>query len=1064
MSIFKATFPPYVSRQLLARQHLLQDGSSPDKAERTRNVQHYTSGKTAWARMISLVDYDLHGNGNFTDELARKYVLQAGTLYSDSKDVNKFTMRSGVATARGSYGGDLGARTEGNKVQRPLGYRSMPGIVQIDTVNKGAFGSLRQSTIKFKAWDKPQLDDLEVLFMRPGYWVVLEWGWSMYIDTYKQEDSAKSKPDVGTLSVGTDELNRYINKQMHTFNDPTLNPFDAGLNLETILDKIEEFRYKFSGNYDGILGRIENFTFELMPDGSYDCTTVLISIGDVLDSLKMNRPARDDKQDQELVDGYKTNFAKTMTDFINLEPDSFIATVLGGEKPPEGVSVNTSVDIGNRIQLTNTGGATSSTAAGNNTKNDSDVITYIQFGYLIHILNVKHNYYDTKGNKLVNIQIPLPTPEDKNRGLCLSSVDSVSIDPLKVLIHNPKATFVTGLEGGFDVNKVLNHYGSRAVTSIPVRPEFTSDTNYIWFSGEFITRESLGGTFAFAGLNDFLVEGEPEGHTLGYIGNIYVSVQRLKDLFEDMISRQGSDARGSVSVYSFLREVLKDMSYALGSINDFDLSPQDNTVYIIDKNYCERAKDTAKSSKFMLNIYGNNALTRAFKIHSKIFQSQATEIAIGAQYTSNLGSVYTATQRQFNQYLKPRIYYKLTTEEDRNPPQSTKEEADQKVLESLAGDVITLRRYLQSFLQTPAKFPSETSVSTANTYLRTALLQINIDSNFRAPIPLSLEVTLDGISGMVIGQIFTVNTDILPQDYARNALGFMVTNLSHHIKGSDWTTVVGTKPVLLNQEKLGNPKGVSDLKSKVGLTINKVENNTLLDAMASVRAYLRVMSFIKLYFDQVFNISVLITRDLPEAEVVSDDINDSKSIDKSIHPTVKVSLSNQNMLVTHKVATSPIFVNKVDSGNSVTYDTIRPLLSDVMLAIYNKIDMESTIRTFIDKGTKPSKASRVDTTDSQGAKRRINSQPSSLRLLSLADSVSDTYSFLKSIIYNIPDYTKLPSELRSKVDAKISDVEIKSGKTTVVGITIKQGTDNTITYIEDASQGQMEISDSTSNK
>ena len=58
----------------------------------------------------------------------------------------------------------------------------MPGITGIDIKSKSAYGSLRQVTVSFVAWDIRQLEELELLYMRPGYTVLVEWGWAPYLD------------------------------------------------------------------------------------------------------------------------------------------------------------------------------------------------------------------------------------------------------------------------------------------------------------------------------------------------------------------------------------------------------------------------------------------------------------------------------------------------------------------------------------------------------------------------------------------------------------------------------------------------------------------------------------------------------------------------------------------------------------------------------------------------------------------------------------------------------------------------------------------------------------------
>ena len=56
--------------------------------------------------------------------------------------------------------------------------------------------------------------------------------------------------------------------------------------LKTRLDSsIDENK---SGNYGGLFGKITNFKWTFNPDGSYDITITVVSLGDVIESLKAN--------------------------------------------------------------------------------------------------------------------------------------------------------------------------------------------------------------------------------------------------------------------------------------------------------------------------------------------------------------------------------------------------------------------------------------------------------------------------------------------------------------------------------------------------------------------------------------------------------------------------------------------------------------------------------------------------------------------------------------------------------------------------------------------------------
>jgi len=184
MSIFKSTLKPAIAAQLKAREKVISSDNRNDAFLR------YTSGKNSWVRMSSFVNYDskifnsktgkLEDDNKYKgDSLSRKYVLEGGTLYDRGND--KFNLRSGVGRLDGVYASNIdkiSSDPSSNKVDRLYGLRPMPGITNVTVINKSAYGSLREATVQFMAWDKHQLEELEVLFMRTGYTVLLEWGWS----------------------------------------------------------------------------------------------------------------------------------------------------------------------------------------------------------------------------------------------------------------------------------------------------------------------------------------------------------------------------------------------------------------------------------------------------------------------------------------------------------------------------------------------------------------------------------------------------------------------------------------------------------------------------------------------------------------------------------------------------------------------------------------------------------------------------------------------------------------------------------------------------------------------
>lgn len=148
--------------------------------------------------------------------------------------------------------------------EQGLGFRPKPGIIDVQIHSHNRFGSLRTAVVRFQCWSKEQIDKLELLYMRPGYTLLLEWGWSGYIDT-------KSK---------------LFNNQINFLNlhDESKGILNAGSLREKLDKNITDYDY----NYDGIFGLIKNFSWSARPDGGYDCTTSIVTTGELIESYKAN--------------------------------------------------------------------------------------------------------------------------------------------------------------------------------------------------------------------------------------------------------------------------------------------------------------------------------------------------------------------------------------------------------------------------------------------------------------------------------------------------------------------------------------------------------------------------------------------------------------------------------------------------------------------------------------------------------------------------------------------------------------------------------------------------------
>lgn len=247
MSIFRETFEPFVKDELKRR----QDGM----LTRNPSFLHQLNSRSAWVRMTSGVNVR-DSKGAITNELAKKYVLQGGILNvattgQGANITDTFALKSGLGGASNTYSN----LTVGGATNR-LGIKPMPGITNVSIQSKGAYGSLQEATVSFVCWDIKQLEELELLYMRPGYTVLFEMGW----------DYARANGELPRYDI--------LNKKNLVLND----------GFKQIYELIEQSK----GSYNALLGYVKNYNWSARDDGGYDCTTSIISLGEILESLKCN--------------------------------------------------------------------------------------------------------------------------------------------------------------------------------------------------------------------------------------------------------------------------------------------------------------------------------------------------------------------------------------------------------------------------------------------------------------------------------------------------------------------------------------------------------------------------------------------------------------------------------------------------------------------------------------------------------------------------------------------------------------------------------------------------------
>ena len=303
MSIIGESFEDYVQSQIFIRQQL------HGKKKRSNEDLEVLSNQNAWVKLASSVEiilpkskeelekikkqpvteeqYETYSRDWGDDklkaigltntdrflgtELAKKSVLFNSlsevnpTKYDDNgKTTQKgnYKQRTGVLSGNAEVWNDNFAYGLGGTT---FGIVPPPGIesVNIECMNRG---SIREAKVVLKAQNKFQFELIELLYLRLGYSMMLEWGW----------DKFKNRKDELQTTGNTIIEDHWFTWREKSFLD--------------VLDTIEKYRRNYDGNYDGFLGKVVNFDWKFQPDGTYDITLKLITVGDVIESLTVNLP------------------------------------------------------------------------------------------------------------------------------------------------------------------------------------------------------------------------------------------------------------------------------------------------------------------------------------------------------------------------------------------------------------------------------------------------------------------------------------------------------------------------------------------------------------------------------------------------------------------------------------------------------------------------------------------------------------------------------------------------------------------------------------------------------
>jgi hypothetical protein len=293
MKLVGESIPDYVKKQIQVRQSAYGSGSLLE-SPRTDEILLHQNSNNAFIKMASGVSvteeklkeiqFSATEASNLKEMgLAKNYVLFGGTSqmgttetgngvlnqktdFLESQRGNDLTQNGGAPSTRGAY-----------DASQDWGIVPMPGIesLEVKSLNRG---SLKKATVKLTAQNRNQLAILDILYMRLGYTVLIEWGNAIYMASSKNDKKGIEPGRLQQMYTSIIEDNNLF------FNSS----WSSHRSYNDITTEIAKNRELYDGNFDALLGKVSNFNWSFNPDGSYSIELTIISLGDVVESLKTN--------------------------------------------------------------------------------------------------------------------------------------------------------------------------------------------------------------------------------------------------------------------------------------------------------------------------------------------------------------------------------------------------------------------------------------------------------------------------------------------------------------------------------------------------------------------------------------------------------------------------------------------------------------------------------------------------------------------------------------------------------------------------------------------------------
>ena len=799
MNILGQPFSPWVTKQIILRQQSL------GYVNYDNNDLLYQNNKTPWIRLASSVNIEASTDSTKPGVLekfnkigvprnamegrnaARNFILQGGSVGLD--DENNLITYSGINTSSQFYKGAYGW---GETTER--GFVALPGIIDASLIyyNNGA---LSKGVINMKCFSRNQLALMDALYMRPGYNLLLEFGWTSWlnndtneIDTFNTFASPALGYILGANAQGTDE-------NPSNFEIPRL---------------IQSERKKTYGNYEGVFGKITNFNWSFEADGSYSCQTTITGMGGVIEGLKING-ATYSKAQRETLEELQESAA---------------------EIPFVGDAVSDEVDDAlNALRLKSELDNILDHYYGTFVDRLSNRSSKIDYGFLAASFK---NFTDPKDNfkakKLIIKNaicgfdgIDTDSEENLTPACFMSFGMFIAIIQSNFLIYNGKEKPYFSFDMDFfnlekDHNYILNIPGQFSanpqVCFTPYNnvPEVKTKEGVNLTDNINLPNTNLQVIFSRTKKNFIVDKGISE--YLGRLAHVYINFQFIKKCLADA---PRNDEDNSLALLPFLKTVLAGICKARGGINSIAVHEDINTNTIkfieeVPQNWAKAIPPESETDAYCrINTYGvknkvEGSIVRSIDMKASISKEFAAMITIGAQSNGNQLNENSTSFSKYNRGLIDRTFVNKVTDKKSKKASTVTEEnkKEKETLQTLWNKKMNKKtknsKGLFYGILSKLKWVTKNIVALESSnisyikMLQGILTQEDVNlSPFFLPFNLSLDI--DGISGIKLYQKFTIDDSVLPPSYDKDSVDLQIKGANHTVNATDWITKIETQSV-----------------------------------------------------------------------------------------------------------------------------------------------------------------------------------------------------------------------------------------------------------------------------